>query len=256
MDTNHLRAVATKVALGLIVAAGLALRLWYGSFGLRLDRFEDEQHSWPNVQSILETGTVAPVKSYYPYPLFNAPPSALIAIAEKVSSSVAEKPWTYVTAEGRVSPGALFLCRVWPIVYAILAIFLTFLIGRRVFSPGAGLIGALLLAFSPQAIHSSGYFKPDSQLLCMTLVALLLALRAVERPNIGRYALAGLGVTLAVSSKAIAVLVAMPLVVAALITGWRRHRDLLLLCVAGVSSAVSFVLTNLTGATIRTGSST
>ncbi len=244
MDTNSPRSVATRVALGLILAAGLALRLWYGSFGLRLDRFEDEKHSWPNVQSILETGTLAPVKSYYPYPLFNVPPAALIAIAEKLSSSIGDEPWTAVTADGTVSPRALFLSRVWPIVYGVLAIFLTFLIGRRVFSPGAGLIGALLLAFSPQAIHSSGYFKPDSQLLCMTLVALLLALRAVERPNIGRYALAGLGVTLAASSKAIAVVVAMPLVASALITGWRRHRDLLLLCVAGVSSAVSFVLIN------------
>ncbi|MGB5660512.1 MAG: glycosyltransferase family 39 protein, partial [Thermoanaerobaculia bacterium] len=244
MDTNTARSVATRVALGLILAAGLALRLWYGSFGLRLDRFEDEKHSWPNVQSILETGNLAPVKSYYPYPLFNAPPAALIAIAEKLSSSIGDEPWTAVTADGTVSPRALFLSRGWPIAYGTLAIFLTFLIGRRVFSTKAGLIGALLLAFSPQAIHSSGYFKPDSQLLCMTLLALLLSLRAVERRNIGGYALAGLGVTLAASSKAIGVEVAVPLVVATLITGWRRHRDLLLLCVAGLSSALSFVLIN------------
>ncbi|MGB5515436.1 MAG: glycosyltransferase family 39 protein, partial [Thermoanaerobaculia bacterium] len=244
MGANDKPLVATRVALGLILAAGLALRLWYGGFGLRLDRFEDEQHSWPNVQSILETGNLAPVKSYYPYPLFNVPPAALIAIAEKLSSSIGDEPWTAVTADGTVSPRALFLSRVWPIAYGTLAIFLTFLIGQRVFSTKAGLIGALLLAFSPQAIHSSGYFKPDSQLLCMTLLALLLSLRAVERRKIGGYVLAGLGVTLAASSKAIGVEVAVPLVVAALITGWRRHRDLLLLCVAGLSSALSFVLIN------------
>jgi 4-amino-4-deoxy-L-arabinose transferase-like glycosyltransferase len=244
MGANDKPLVATRVALGLILAAGLALRLWYGGFGLRLDRFEDEQHSWPNVQSILETGNLAPVKSYYPYPLFNVPPAALIAIAEKLSSSIGDEPWTAVTADGTVSPRALFLSRVWPIAYGTLAIFLTFLIGQRVFSTKAGLIGALLLAFSPQAIHSSGYFKPDSQLLCMTLLALLLSLRAVERRKIGGYVLAGLGVTLAASSKAIGVEVAVPLVVAALITAWRRHRDLLLLCVAGLSSALSFVLLN------------
>ena len=244
MGTSKTWSVATKVALGLILAGGLVLRLWYGSFGLRLDRFQDEQHSWPNVQSILETGTLAPVKSYYPYPLFNLPPASLVAGAEKLSSSMAEEPWTAVTVGGTVTPQALFLCRVWPIFYGTLAIFLTFLVGKRVFSAGAGLIGALLLAFSPQAIHSSGYFKPDSQLLCLTLLALLLALRAVERPTIARYVLAGLGVSLAASSKAIGVGVAVPLVVATLITGWRRHRDLLLLCVAGLSSALSFALIN------------
>jgi len=243
MDRNK-APIATRVALGLILAAGLALRLWYGGFGLRLDRFQDEQHSWPNVQSILETGTLAPVKYYYPYPLFNLPPAALIAVGEKLSSTTNASPWTAVTAGGTVTPRAIFLCRIWPVFYGTLAIFLTFLLGRRVFSDSAGLVGALLLAFSPQAIHSSGYFKPDSQLLCMTLLALLLALRAVERPTAGRYALAGLGVTLAASSKALSVVVAVPLVVATLITAWRRHRDLLLLGVAGLSSALSFVLIN------------
>jgi len=243
MDRNK-APIATRVALGLILAAGLALRLWYGGFGLRLDRFQDEQHSWPNVQSILETGTLAPVKSYYPYPLFNLPPAALIAVGEKLSSTTNASPWTAVTAGGTVTPRAIFLCRIWPVFYGTLAIFLTFLLGRRVFSDSAGLVGALLLAFSPQAIHSSGYFKPDSQLLCMTLLALLLALRAVERPTAGRYALAGLGVTLAASSKALSVVVAVPLIVATLITAWRRHRDLLLLGVAGLSSALSFVLIN------------
>jgi len=244
MGTNNARSAATRIALSLILAAGLALRLWYGGFGLRLDRFEDEQHSWPNVQSILETGTLAPVKSYYPYPLFNVPPAALIAAAEKLSSSTEDEPWTAVTPDGTVTPRALFLCRAGPIFYGTIAILLTFLIGKRIFSSGVGLVGALLVAFSPQAIHSSGYFKPDSQLLCMTLLAFLLALRAVERPTIARYALAGLGVTLAASSKAIGVMVAMPLVVAALIMGRRRHRDLLLLGVAGLSSALSFALTN------------
>ena len=244
MDTNNSRPVATRLVLGLILIAGLVLRLWYGGFGLRMSRFEDEKHSWPNVQSILETGTLAPQKTYYPYPLFNVPPAALIAAAEKLSSSTEEDPWSAVTADGTVTPRALFLCRAGPIFYGTVAILLTFLMGQLVFSTQAGLIGALLLAFSPQAIHSSGYFKPDSQLLCMTLLALFLALRAVERPTLGRYALAGLGVTLAASSKAIGVAVAAPLVVASLITGWRRPRDFLLLGIAGLTSALSFVLTN------------
>ena len=244
METYPARPFATQLGLGLILAAGLGLRLWYGGFGLRLTRFEDEKHSWPNVQAILETGTLAPEKTYYPYPLFNVPPAALIAAAEKLSSSTAEDPWKAVTADGTVTPRALFLCRAGPIFYGTMAILLTFLVGRRVFSGEAGLVGALLLAFSPQAIHSSGYFKPDSQLLCMTLLALLLALRAVERPTLIRYALAGLGVTLATSSKAIGVGVAASLVVATLITGWRRHRDLFSLGVAGLTSALSFVLIN------------
>ena len=244
METKKSAAIAVKIALGLILAAGLALRLWYGSFGLRLNRFEDEQHSWPNIQAVLETGTLAPLKTYYPYPLFNLPPAATIAGGERLSGSMSDEPWTALTADGKVSPGALLLCRLWPIFYGTLAIWLTFLIGRRVFSDPTGLIGALLLAFSPQAIHSSGYFKPDSQLLSMTLLALLLALRAVERPTLVRYVLAGLGVTLAASSKAIGVLTAVPLVVASLITARRRHRDLLLLGAAGVSSVVSFLLMN------------
>ena len=244
MVTKNSRPVVTRFVLGVILVAGLTLRLWYGSFGLRMSRFEDEKHSWPNVQSILETGTLAPKKTYYPYPLFNVPPAALIAAAEELSSATEKQPWKAVTADGTVTPRALFLCRAGPIFYGTLSILLTFLVGQRVFSTRAGLIGALLLAFSPQAIHSSGYFKPDSQLLCMTLLALFLALRAVEQPTFGRYALAGLGVTLAASSKAIGVGVAAPLVVASLVTGWRRPRDFLLLGVAGVTSALTFVLIN------------
>ncbi len=46
----------TQVLLWLFVLAGLALRIWFGSWGLNHSRFWDERYSLRNVRAVYATG--------------------------------------------------------------------------------------------------------------------------------------------------------------------------------------------------------
>ncbi len=250
-----------RVVLVTIVLAGLALRLFFASYGPRHGRFEDERFSLRNVRSIVALGTLEPASTYYPYPLFNVPPALLVMASDALHRITGFESLRTAKGPGRSAPATYLLCRWLQCLYGALALWLVYLLARRVASPEVGLLAAGWLAFVPWHVHASGYFKPDAQLTAMVLLALLWAARALEPPEPrsrggralrpGRWVLVGLGIALAMSSKltgaAVAVSVAAAAFVAALTaarSGERPWRTIFGLGIAAVSSCAFFVALN------------
>ncbi len=230
--------------LSLVVLAGLVLRIWFGSWDLNQGRFWDERYSLLNILSVYQTGELKPVNAYYPSPVFNLPPAALLRASEATHQRTGDRRFQVLDQRDRARPVTYRLCRGLQAIYGAAAIVFVFLAGRAAFSTPVGLLSAVIVAFAPWPIHASGYLKPDSLLLMTIALALHASLAAFGRPTIGRYLWAGLTIALAMSSKLTGGMIALSLVAATLLGGWRDRRRWALLVAAGAASAVSFVLLN------------
>jgi len=236
------RGPALAILLVLVVA-GFGVRVWYAAEALRVDRFVDEKYSLLNVRALVTEGTLEPASSYYPYPLFNVPPGALVAGSQALYRWTGNPLFEAVREDG-FGASTFLLTRLVQTLYGALALFLTYLLGREIFSRGVGILGALALAFMPWHIHASGYFKPDAQLVAMVLLAFYWSVRAIELPSLKSYVLAGLAIALAMSTKMTGGVVAIPLVIGTLASGWREKRRLGLLAISGLISAGVFIFLN------------
>ncbi len=234
----------TWALVWLIFLAGFALRVWFASWGLNHERFWDERYSFINIQAVYRMGDLRPFKSYYPSPVFNVPPAAVMRANEAYHALIGDPTYRVITADGRLTPAAYLLCRLVQVVYGATAIVFVFLAGRAMFGPQVGLLSALLVAFAPWPIHASAYIKPDSLLLMTVALALYAMLSAIEKPTVRRYLLVGVAIALAMSAKLTGGMIAISLVVATIIMGWRDRRRWAMLVLAGATSALSFVLLN------------
>lgn len=75
--------------------------------------------------------------------------------------------------------------RLMPIVFGVLGVFVTWLLGRRALGPTAGIVGALLAAISPWHMFASGMARYWSLVYLLAALAFLLVPRAceVDRPR-------------------------------------------------------------------------
>ena len=231
--------------LGLIVLAGLGLRIWYASWDLTDGRYWDEQYSLDNVRPIMLERSLKPVSGYYPSPVFTLPAALLFegsAALGRATGNPALAPmngWHFTSA-------AILLSRLLMTLYGCGTVILVFLIARHMaLSRAAGLLAAGVVAFSPWMIHASGYYKPDALLVMMVALAFYASLRAIESAQIRWYTLAGAAIALAMSAKLTGGLAAVPLMVATVMVGGHRDRRRAgLLAYAGTVSVGVFVLAN------------
>jgi YYY domain-containing protein len=100
----------------------------------------------------------------------------------------------------------------------LVTLFLVFALGRRAFGRVAGLIAAGLYAFAVLPIQLSHFYAVDLILTLCVVATITLAARWAERGGWGIWLLAGATTGLAVGSKFSAVMLGLPLLVAAL---WR-----------------------------------
>ncbi len=232
----------TLLWLTLILAAGLAIRLWYLDSWLDAGRFWDERFSLDNVRQLHETGSLKPRNGYYP--LLSYRPQALLLSASDGLHRLSGAAWLAVRDGESFTAHAYRLSRLVQAIWGIGALWLTFLIGRRLFSSTVGLVAATALAFSPGHIHASGVFKPDAPLVLAVLLAFYWSLAAARRPSPTSYGLAGAGVTLAMSTKLTGGLIALPLALVSLLRCRREPRRLLWLALAGGVALALFLLIN------------
>jgi len=230
--------------LVLLLVWSLALSLWFASWRLNAGRFWDERFSVWNIRAVLESGSLRPDNGFY-QSLSYLPQALLLAAVDKLHQATGGGAFAVYGDSGDLSPAAYTLCRAVQALYGAGCLVLVFLVGRRLFSTGVGLLGALILVGAPWHVHASAIFKPDVLVSLTTLAALLWSLRAAEEPpSWKRYALAGFAIALAPSAKLTGGVAAVPLVVATLITGWRDRRRLGYLLLAGAVSLLTFVALN------------
>lgn len=230
----------------LLLLVTLAMRVWNGSAGLDAGRFFDERFSLRNVGMVLKDGTVRPDNAFYGS-LSYLPQTAALWTSEKLYEITGNE--TFAIYNDRAGDGwsrtAYFIIRLVCAVFGTISVWLTFLLGRRLFDPYVGLLAATLFSAFPRHILASTEFKPDILVVLLVVLTFLWSLDVVEKPTTKAFLWAGAGVGLAVATKYTGVGVAIPLTVGVLYGGWRQRRTWMWLIGAGVASIITFALLNI-----------
>ena len=245
----------------LLVLATLAggLRLWGLGFDLPNLYHRDEARYVSIPLNILKSGDFNPHFFNYPtlffyllaatyalYFLFMASHGALsnlngLTLPEQVLPGVVGR--ATMPSQFWVGRGAVALC-------SVLTVLLVYWLARQVFGRRAGLLAALLLAFSPTHIRNSHFIAPDVPMVLVSMACLCVAYGVLTRGRRQDYVLAGLLAGLAISTKYNAYAVLVPLLLAHFfqrggrIVAWVRHSlvvdtDLLL---AGLACGAGFLV--------------
>jgi 4-amino-4-deoxy-L-arabinose transferase-like glycosyltransferase len=187
-------------------------------WGLRHEPHEDERVFVENVQQMAERGDLD--HRYYEYPglVFYLLRPALALAPPRVGP--------YLAARAVVA------------LFGVLGCAAVYLLGRALAGPAVGLVGALLMAVSPVAVHTAHMVRPDVVLQVFVTLALLALLRVGDRPSRDLAAGAAIGLAAAVKFSG-AFLVPSYLLRRALAPGPRLRGALL----AAAAAALVFVLT-------------
>lgn len=230
------RFVVCALALLLVVAFGL--RVWWALGSPNASRVWDERYSLVNVRPVLLEGSLDPVGTYYPSPVYFLPPALLMMVVRPLLDDPATELIDPET--GIFGPWAYLLGRSIQILYGTAAILLIYLLGAMLFDRSVGLLAAMTFAFVPWLVEVSGIFKPDAQVVFFLLLVFLTGARWMRSPSVGAALAVGGAVALATSSKLIAAVAGMAFGVGALVRAReRRHYGQILL--AGASSVVLFL---------------
>ncbi len=108
-------------------------------------------------------------------------------------------------------------------LFDTLTIGLLFLLGKRIFGPGAGLIAAAFYTFTAQAIQLSHFFAMDPASTTFTVLAVLGGVRMLQERSWQATVLTGLAAGLAISSKFSALPILAVPIVAAIQIVWREQ---------------------------------
>lgn len=232
------------IALAALLLVSFALRTWDASQGLNARRYYDERFPLKNISGLLLHGEFRPRHAFY-LSLSYLPQAGVLAASQWLFQVTRYEPFSiYSQSSDGYSPTAYWLCRIINVIYGTLSLWLLFLIGRRLYSPGVGLLAAAVLAAFPRHVLSSSEFKPDILVIFLVVLTFHWTVGAAFRPSLRRFLLVGFGVGLGVSTKYTAIAGAIPITAAVLANGRRDRRQWLWLALAGVMSVVTFVILN------------
>jgi hypothetical protein len=232
------------IALAALLLLSLALRTWDASQGLNASRHFDERFPLKNISGLLRHGEIRPRHAFY-LSLSYLPQAGVLAASQWLYEVTRYQPFAiYGETSDGYSPTAYWLCRMVNVIYGTLSLWFLYLIGRRLYSPGVGLLAAAVLAAFPRHVLSSTEFKPDILVIFLVVLTFWWTIAAAFRPTLRRFLLVGFGVGLGVSTKYTAIASALPITAAVLTEGRRDRRQWLWLLLAGVMSVVTFVALN------------
>jgi Dolichyl-phosphate-mannose-protein mannosyltransferase len=247
MVENRSRLLA--LALALLSAYSLAIRIWAGARGLDDRRYWDEHYSLDNVAALLD-GSPHPANAFYPG-LSYLPEAALLAAVDGMQRATGLPALRIRSADvpspHHFTPLAFFLCRLLQACFGTASLVVLYRLARRHFGAAAGLIAALIMSAMPWHIRQSAIFKPDILLVLATVLALDWSIRALRSLDDRDFAWAGvwLGACAAAKYNGVAVAVPLALVAAAAAGSTRRwgFYGKRLALTAAVAAAI-FVATN------------
>jgi 4-amino-4-deoxy-L-arabinose transferase-like glycosyltransferase len=231
--------------LGLVLVAGLSLRLWGIGWGL------------PNLYHADEGLTVRQALAFgagylQPYEYVHSP------LLPYIVTVLYGLHFLLGLASGRFhSPSDLavsffnnptpfyLLARLTSTVFGVAAILVAYALGMRAYGHRAGLVSALCVALSPALVRHAHYSQYDIPMACLVLVALTLLWRFAEEPDARRFLIASVAVGLAIVMKYAAFPLVVPFVVAVLWVAkhrhWSRRQVLSYLAWGGIVAGGTFV---------------
>ena len=134
----------------------------------------------------------------------------------------------YLNPDPTAIPADLVLIGRWlSAVIGALTIPVTWRLGERLGPRGAGLLAALFMAVSFGPVRDAHWALIEALLLLGIVGTLLLVVRALEKPTLGRFALAAVGAGLAASAKYSGVTLAAPIALAVLLARRAEGRSVL-----------------------------
>ena len=181
----------------ILILAG-TLRFWGLDFGMPfIGARPDEGQVAGTAAGLVSAGTLNP--HFFAYPsLFLYLLGAVYATVCSAGAAVHAYPTLQACLEADAQ--LILIGRAVTALAGTAAVAATYAVGRRL-HPRAGLPAALLLAVAFLHVRESHFAVTDVPMTTMLLLAIVLLLRADERPTPGRFALAGLGAGLAAATK-------------------------------------------------------
>lgn len=233
-----------RIAIGLILLAALALRLWHVGFGLPALNDPDEPLFMMASLDMLREHRLNPE-------WFGHPATTLFYVLAIIFllvglAGLALGQWSGVSgyvAAVFYDPGIAALpMRLFIVLCGLATIYLTYRIGKRTVGARAGLVGALLLACNSLHIEWSQVIRTD---MMATVFMLWSTLRAISIAEEGRgrdHVLAGVAAGLACATKWPAVVVLANAAGATLLRAMRRRTEIGWLPVAPLVAVITLFL--------------
>ena len=230
-----------------ILGAGLVLRLWGIGFGLPSLYNADEGFTVRQAllfgAGVLQpyTYVVSPFMPYIVTVLYGA--YFLLGLLTGRFHSPSDLAIQYFN-----EPTLFYLlARLVSVVFGMVAIGVAYLLAKRAYGRGAGLLSAAGVALSPVLVRHAHYGLPDVPAACLLLVALYALFRFVEEPSRRRFVLAGVLVGLAIVMKyystwALAVSFTVAVFLAARHEQWPRRRVLSRVFLGGLMAIGTFAV--------------
>jgi 4-amino-4-deoxy-L-arabinose transferase-like glycosyltransferase len=237
------------IALIGIVLIGVALRIWGLGFGWPYAYHPDESRFVMSGVQMLQTGNFNPgwflQPSLYTYLVMGAQAVYFLWGVTRgwftTTSDVFKPDYFYLGALPH--PEQYLLTRLLTAAFAVLTLPLVYRLTRRLFERKAALIATALVAISQLHVSSSHFITTDVPLTFFVVLAAWFCWDVFERGRGRDYALAGLIIGLACSTKYSAYPIAVVLL-ASIVGRWWTRRDVSLsvVVVAGLSAAAGFLI--------------
>jgi hypothetical protein len=231
-----------RLILGLIVVAGLALRVWNNDYGLPFVYSVDEASHFTNRAVEMFWQDLDP--GYYQNPAaFTYLVHVLLRVLYGPLGFLFDLPFGNVTEQFSKDPGEIWVAaRTLAAVLCMAGVVAVYFTAKRLWGVREGLIAASLLAFAFLPVAYSRVAVTDVGSLIGVSLAVLFAVRAHEEDRLSDWALAGAAAGLAAAFKYTAGLALLPLLVAALARPSLRRAWALGL--AGLAALAVFALLN------------
>lgn len=209
------------IILGLLLAAGLGLRLWGINWGRLQGAVALHPGEW--VWQIIDSlSWSAPSYQGIWTQVFFTLAAFLMGVVNTVAGWMAD--WLGHPNGEVVVLSARMAGRLTVALMGTAQIWLAYLVAHRAFdSVGAGLLAAAMIAINPLLVAHGHFLALDTPLALMVLLCLLALLRLLESPTSGRWALAGLVLGLTITTKASGLVMA-PILALAYLQCWRTAR--------------------------------
>ena len=216
------------MAVLLIALLALGLRAWGNTYGFPQPWARPDELRWVRIAlGLLED----PDPRWFEWPTLHAYLLAAVYwVWGHVRLALGHYPsWhAFLNEDPDLYPADLVLIGRWLSAFiGALTMPLTWRLGERLGPPRAGLLAALFMAVSFGPVRDAHWALIEALLLLGISATLLLVVRALERPTLGRFALAAIGAGLTASAKYSGVTLAVPIAVAVLLARRKEGRGML-----------------------------
>lgn len=213
--------------LGLIVIAGLWIRLRHNDYGLPYVYNYDEANHFTNRAVSMFKDDLDP--GYYQNPsALTYMIFATLKVAYGILTPFFELPEGTVVRQFLFDPTEIWgIARSLTAVLALAGVLGTFWVGKRLWGVREGLVAAAVLTFAFLPVQYSRIAVTDVGTLLPVALAIYGAVRVHEDGQRRHYLLAGIATGIAIGFKYTAGLVVLPLLVAGGLRAWREHGPIL-----------------------------